>query len=111
VGPDVTLTYGDSLTVSATASDPDGTIGSYAWSVPSAPSGSTATPASPSAASSTFHPDKPGTYTLRCTVTETTGGLTAFDELTLTVTAQMFVRVSGVAKPAKRRVRVNGAPS
>ena len=108
VGPDTNLTYGDTFTATATAVNPDGTISGYAWTVPTKPSGSAATFATPSAASSTFHPDKPGAYTLRCTVTESDGALTAYDEMILTVRAQLWTRVGGVWKPAKRRVRKNG---
>jgi hypothetical protein len=85
VGADRSSTTAQSTTVTGIATGGSGTK-SYAWTVTSGPSTSTAQFASATSASTTFLPSGGvGTYVLRCTVTDTSGS--DFDELTLTVTA------------------------
>lgn len=69
-----------SATVTATASDADGTIASYAWTQTS---GTAATIVSASSVSTSITGLSTGTSTFRCTVTDNSGG-TAYDELTIT---------------------------
>ena len=56
---------GTTLTFTASATDPDGTIVSTTWTVPSRPAGSTAMLSSPGTPSTDFTPDRAGTYTLQ----------------------------------------------
>lgn len=68
-----TQLYGNvhaAITLDAAASDPEGEPLAYAWSVVSAPTGSTAAIAAPAAASSTLTPDVAGTYGLRLVVSD-----------------------------------------
>ncbi|MCZ7599144.1 MAG: lamin tail domain-containing protein [Gammaproteobacteria bacterium] len=66
-------TVGVAVTLTGSGSDPDGGAVTYAWSVVTRPTGSTAAPASPSAASTSFTPDVAGSYTLRFCVTDDEG--------------------------------------
>jgi PKD repeat protein len=62
---DATVTYGDPVTVSATATDPDGDpIVAYAWNIEARPDGSVVELDDPASASQTLVPDVPGTYVL-----------------------------------------------
>jgi hypothetical protein len=56
---------GSTVTLTATATDPDGTIVSTAWGVTSRASGSTAEPTSPTSPSTAFTPDRPGSFVLQ----------------------------------------------
>lgn len=73
-----------SVSVLATASDPDGSIASYLWTRTSGPNMPTFT--TPAAAGTNVTGLIAGTYVLRCTVTDNSGS-TAFDELTVVVAA------------------------
>ncbi|UII25518.1 PKD domain-containing protein [Fulvivirga maritima] len=69
-------------TLSATASDPDGTIISYQWTQRTGPSQSMIN--SPSSSETTVDQLEYGTYVFRCTVTDN-NNQTAFDEVNLLV--------------------------
>jgi hypothetical protein len=72
-----------------TPSDGSGTK-TYAWTIDSGPSLSTAQFGTPTAQNTTFNPSSVGTYVLRGTATDTTGS--PFDTVTVTVTqAQAIV--------------------
>jgi hypothetical protein len=79
-GADVTTTA-TSVTLNGSASDPDGSIVSYAWSKVS---GSGGTIGSPNSASTTITGLSAGTYTFRLTVTDDKGA-TASDDVIVTV--------------------------
>jgi hypothetical protein len=69
----VSATSGTAVTLTASGSDPDGGSVTYAWTVVTAPVGSTAMPATPTAASTAFTPDVAGSYTLQFCVTDDEG--------------------------------------
>lgn len=75
-------------TLTATASDPDGTITSYSWTKVS---GGNATITTPNAASTTITDLSSGAYVFRCTVADNDGG-TASDDVQLTVTSPAVAR-------------------
>jgi hypothetical protein len=75
---------GTPVTLAGSGSDPDGGAVGFAWTVVTRPTGSSANPVPPNAATTVFTPDADGTFTLRLCVTD--------DELestccTVTVTA------------------------
>ncbi|WP_245793181.1 PKD domain-containing protein, partial [Flavisolibacter ginsengisoli] len=77
-GADQTITLpANSVTLSGSGSDPDGSIASYAWSKVS---GGAATINSPSAATTTVSGLAQGSYIFRLTVTDNAGA-TAFDDV------------------------------
>ena len=79
-GPDQTVHVGVAATLDGSgSSDPSGYTLSYAWAVDSAPAGSVAQPASPSAVSTSFTPDLPGDYVLSLAVTNDHGVISAPD--------------------------------
>jgi hypothetical protein len=61
-------TAGTALTLSGSGTDPDGGSVTYAWSIVTAPTGSTAMPATPASSTTAFTPDVAGTYTLKMCV-------------------------------------------
>jgi hypothetical protein len=81
-GSDQSITLPTStVALSATASDSDGTIASYAWTKVL---GGAATIVSPSSASTNITGLVAGSYTFRCTVTDDDGASTA-DDVVITV--------------------------
>lgn len=60
-----TVAVGESVVLTASATDVDGRITSTQWSVTSSPPGSVAQPSTPSAQTATFTPDLAGTFTVR----------------------------------------------
>jgi hypothetical protein len=93
-GPSV-VNLGRTATFAATAVATNGfTISTYAWSITARPTGSTATVAFPTAASTTFVPDLPGTYTLQCVVTDNAGEATT-KTITFTGKPNIWVNKSG----------------
>lgn len=81
-GSDQTITLPTStVSLSATASDADGSIASYAWSKVL---GGAATITTPNAANTTVTGLAAGSYTFRCTVTDNAGATTA-DDVVITV--------------------------
>jgi hypothetical protein len=69
----VSTIAGTGVTLTASGSDPDGGSVTYAWTVVSAPVGSSAAPASPTSASTLFTPDVAGSYTVQFCVTDDEG--------------------------------------
>jgi hypothetical protein len=78
---DESTTVGTAVMLSGSGMDPDGGSVTYAWTVVSAPVGSSASPSPPDAVSTSFTPDTAGSYTLRLCVTDDEG-----DEACCTVT-------------------------
>ena len=68
------------------SSDPDGNPLTYAWSITSAPTGSTATLTNPTSATPSLTPDVAGTYTIRLIVNDGTLS-SAPDTVTVTATS------------------------
>lgn len=97
---------GDLLTLGATASDPDGTIAVYSWSVVSC---DTTAPTLSGASSSTvtFVPDRPMTVVLRCAVEDNLGG-SAFADYTVRVSIDRGLTTD---RGAPYRVTARGASS
>ncbi|MGV3642106.1 MAG: PKD domain-containing protein, partial [Adhaeribacter sp.] len=83
-GPDQQLSYpASSVTLSGSASDPDGSIVSYSWTKESGPAASLSGTEGPGLSATNL---QPGTYVFRLTATDNFGD-TAFDEATVTVAA------------------------
>ncbi len=74
----------NSVTLTGSGTDPDGTIASYAWTKVSGPAGGTIT--SPAQASTTVTGLTQGSYTFRLTVTDN-GGATGTADVVITVNA------------------------
>ncbi|MGZ4862172.1 MAG: PKD domain-containing protein, partial [Halobacteriota archaeon] len=69
------------------SNDADGTVQKYAWTIASAPDGSTAALSDPIAVKPTFTPDKVGTYTFSLKVTDDKGAESTNDaKVTITAT-------------------------
>ena len=84
-GPDVTVEVDETAQLDGTgSSDPDGNPLTYAWSITSAPTGSTATLNNPTSATPSLTPDVAGTYTIELIVND--GALSSTPD-TVTVTA------------------------
>lgn len=82
-GPDKTITLPTStITLNGTASDPDGTIVTYAWTYRNGPGAPTM--AGTNTANLTASNLKAGTYTFRLTVTDNSGA-TAYDQVKVVV--------------------------
>ena len=96
------------ISVHATAADSDGTIASYAWSVlrcdVTAP-----TLSNTNTADVLFTPTKPMTLSLRCTVTDNSGGV-KFDDITIVVQPDQELR-SMYKGPTKPRLKNRGQAS
>ncbi len=70
-GSDAVVALGDTITLAGSGADADDDPVTFAWSVTTRPAGSAATPASPTTASTTFTPDRPGNYVLSLSATDT----------------------------------------
>src|SRR5690606_30025577 len=82
-GPDQTITLPtNSVKISSSATDPDGTISTYRWSYVSGPSSYKIT--APNNRITEFTGLVAGTYVFRLTVTDN-GGATHYDDVTITV--------------------------
>lgn len=84
-GADQSVSTGATVTLTGSGTDPDGTIASYAWTLPIRPSGSAAT-LSGTGASRTFTADVAGTYTASLTVTDNGGAVSQADTVNITAT-------------------------
>lgn len=84
-GSDVSVTLGEVASVTATASDPDGDPLTFAWTVQSRPTGSTAELSATDTASVSITPDVAGEYLLQVTVSDGRGGQTT-DAVKVTAT-------------------------
>ncbi|MHA3916455.1 PKD domain-containing protein [Halovulum sp. GXIMD14793] len=83
-GADLTAFVGETVTLNGSgSSDADGDPLSYAWSIASAPAGSSATLTNPALVTSDFKPDRRGSYVFELTVSD--GLLSSTDNVTLTV--------------------------
>lgn len=78
------------LTLTATANDPDGSIVTYLWTKES---GGSAIIASPGTAQTTVSNLEAGTYVFRCTVTDNSG-LQASDDVQVTVTSPAIAKTA-----------------
>jgi len=79
-GPDQTVHVGTVVTLDGSDSaDPDGGELTFAWTMQSAPSGSTATLSNPAAVMPTFTPDRLGDYVIELVVTDVEGAVSAPD--------------------------------
>ncbi len=85
-GADRQIIVGDSVSITATATDTDGTIAAYAWTVVSSDIAAP-TLSGASTATVTLTPSLPSTVILRCTVEDNQGG-SAWDEVSV-VTAPL----------------------
>lgn len=90
-GADREVTVGEQVMLNGSGSDADGDALTYAWSITSAPSGSTATIANATSASAQFTPDVSGDYTLTLQVSDGTD--TATDDVV--ITAKLDTELAG----------------
>lgn len=92
-GADQTIFTNESATLTATTTGGEGGK-TFLWTIQSGPAGPVL--GNEDAAATTFDPDgTPGTYVLRCTVTDSTGS--AYDEATITVSARPRVGITGAS--------------
>jgi hypothetical protein len=101
-----TANVGDLVSLTASASDPEGTSVSYAWSFTSKPAGSSASISGGTTATASFTFDVGGTYILQCIATDgtgktTTGTVTVRDSA---ATGNFLVNVGGSLVPATMTV-------
>jgi predicted extracellular nuclease len=101
-GPDVVVSLGDVVSLDGTASsDPDDDVLTYAWTVLGRPVGSSAAPAAPTEATTTFTPDATGLWTIQLTVSD--GELDDTDTRFVTVEAANRAPVAAInATPSVR---------
>jgi parallel beta-helix repeat protein len=106
-GSDQTITLPtSSVQLSATATDPDGTIASYSWTKVSGPAEGNFS--STSVANPTFSGLVQGTYTLKVTATDNSGA-TASDEIVITVNAAPVVsNASAIRVEAEKWTSMSG---
>lgn len=110
-GYDQSIELPSIVTLTATASDPDGTIDSYLWTKIS---GGNATINSPNAATTVISGLSSGTYVFRCTVTDSDGG-TAFDDVQVIATSPSITRTGSfnfslLSNPVSGFVNLTGHP-
>lgn len=85
-GSDQAVATGATVTLTGGGTDSDGTIASYAWTLTTKPSGSTAA-LSGAGATRTFVPDLAGNYIASLVVTDDDGATSLADTVTVTATA------------------------
>jgi len=100
VAPNVSVYYPQAVRLDATGSQGAGSL-TYAWTIASAPPGSTASLADASSATPTLQPDRVGTYTL--TLTVTSGGQSGTANVTVTVVDPpiFFIRAESDGGPVR----------
>ena len=103
-GTTVYHAYGRTYTNTATATNVSGTP-SYAWTLVSKPSGSSATLTNGTTQTVTLDYDVPGTYIIECSVTDS-GGTVISGRTTIVVRAVESVRIAGQPKAAAINVKV-----
>ncbi len=108
-GVDQSVVVGSLVTLTATATDPDGTIASYSWSQTSGP----AATLSGTGASRTFTPTVSGAYVFSVTATDNGGATSATDAVTVTASAAAagpvkFIRVADAWSRRKYQTRNAG---
>jgi hypothetical protein len=108
VTADQSILYGDSVSMTVTPSNPNHESLTYAWSITSAPSGSTAALTGSTTATASLKPNKLGSYTVQCIVSASGGDTATVTTHVLIPKAQMWSRVAGTAMPSRRRIRKNG---
>lgn len=111
-GPDQSVTTGQTVTLTGTGTDTDGTIASYDWTLPTRPAGSAAV-LSGTGTTRTFTADVAGTYTASLTVTDNGGTTSAADIVNVVAAAPAatgpHVRVAGAyVQSADPLARVGG---
>ncbi len=106
--------YAVNSTITLDGSQSSGAITSYAWSVSSAPSGSSAGISSSTAANASFTPDQPGDYTIQLTVTGG-GGSQGTANTTVTVSPNPSPSVTSpspsVTSPSPSERQSQGQPN
>jgi PKD repeat protein len=85
-GSDRTVAVGSVVTLTGSATDPDGDALDFAWSFVSRPPGSSAEIINPGTAAASFLADEPGIFELHLTVADQAGN-TATDTVRITATA------------------------
>jgi hypothetical protein len=97
-GPNFASSTGVPITLRGSGSyESGGGMLTYAWSLSSVPSGSTAAIATPTAANTTFTPDKNGTYVVQLTVTDSAGAAAVS---TVTVQVGAYAPVPVISIPS-----------
>jgi hypothetical protein len=105
IGPNVIITYPDNtVSITATATDPDGVISVRAWSKVTGPDGGTIL--SPASETTSLSDLRVGTYVYRFTVTDDDGAVT-FDELEVEVNPRAINHVIIKGKKLKVVVKQN----
>lgn len=99
-GPDQAARVEEVVTLDARGStDPDGDTLSFAWTVTSAPAGSSAVLASPATSAPTFTPDLPGTYVVSLVVSD--GDVDSLpDDVVLTIRRRLVLVAITPAAPS-----------
>ncbi len=107
---DTDATVGVEVRLSATATDPDRDMLQYAWSITSAPVGSTVLLANADQSVSTFIPDLEGHYTVQIVVSDGTHEVTRSATIQATQAATVGATVVGVTIESTSGVEQNTVP-
>lgn len=91
--------FGEQINASAVASDADGSIVSYAWSLVSVPVGSIAVLDTNTGMSTSFMPDLEGNYSLACEATDNSGGVVV-GTAQVQINGAFYIWTGGSWKPA-----------
>ncbi|HEY9490240.1 MAG TPA: PKD domain-containing protein, partial [Chryseosolibacter sp.] len=88
------------------STDPDGDDLTYFWEVISGPDGSIMTPGTPTAVNTTFVADKPGSYTIRLSVSD--GTLSDQIEIEIKTSTHIITDINPLAGPFGATIKING---